>query len=56
VPEKDPSALAAAVIEVLESDDLARRLAEDGKRFVKEEFDWDKLAGRLYEIYERVLA
>jgi glycosyltransferase involved in cell wall biosynthesis len=56
VPEKDPSALAAAVVEVLKNEDLARRLAEDGKRFVKEKFDWDKLAGQLHEIYERVLA
>jgi D-inositol-3-phosphate glycosyltransferase len=56
VPEKDPSALAAAVVEVLENEGLARRLAEDGNRFIKEKFDWDKLAGQLYDIYEQVLA
>jgi glycosyltransferase involved in cell wall biosynthesis len=56
VPEKDPSALATAVVEILTNDELAMRLAEDGNRFIKEKFDWDKLAGQLHDIYEQVLA
>ena len=55
VPEKDPRALAGAVVEVLTDDDLAARLAEDGNRFIMEKFDWDKLGGQLVDIYERVL-
>ncbi|MFH1314551.1 MAG: glycosyltransferase family 4 protein [Candidatus Eisenbacteria bacterium] len=56
VPEKDPAALAAAVVEVLTNDELALRLAEDGNKFIKEKYDWDKLADQLRDIYEQVLA
>jgi colanic acid/amylovoran biosynthesis glycosyltransferase len=39
VPENDAGALAAAMLRVMENDDLARSLAEQGRRVVENKFD-----------------
>lgn len=51
VPEKDPAALAAAVVELLADPERARRLGEAGRARVRDELNWDAVAAvhdRLY--------
>jgi glycosyltransferase involved in cell wall biosynthesis len=51
VPERDPGAIADAVIELLTDPDRARRLGAEARRRVEEELNWDAVAGihdRLY--------
>ncbi len=50
VPPGDPEALAAAVVEVLLSPDLAKRLAEAG-RGRAERYDWARVAGEIRACY-----
>jgi glycosyltransferase involved in cell wall biosynthesis len=42
----DPSAFAAAVIEVLRQDELARSLAESGRAYVESRFGWDRIGAQ----------
>lgn len=44
VPEKDPAALAAAVLRVLEDKTLARHLGGQGLEHVQRFFDWERIA------------
>lgn len=55
VPEKDPHALADALVRVLTDRELAQRLAEAGHRHVQEVFDWTRIIERTEEIYRRIL-
>jgi glycosyltransferase involved in cell wall biosynthesis len=51
VPERDPAAIAAAVVEILTDPERARRLGAAARRRVEEELNWDAVAGihdRLY--------
>jgi len=51
VPEKDPRALADAIVKVLTDPDLARRLGQAGHDFVRRTFDWDAITGQMIEVY-----
>ncbi len=55
VPEKDPSALAAALRRVLEDEALARRLGAQGHRFARDYFDSGRIAARWKELYQELL-
>jgi glycosyltransferase involved in cell wall biosynthesis len=51
VPDRDPAAIAAAVVEILTDPERARRLGAEARRRVEEELNWDAVAGihdRLY--------
>jgi glycosyltransferase involved in cell wall biosynthesis len=54
VPQKDPEALAEAVLRVLQDPALARRLGEQGYVYATEFFDWDRITDRLEAVYRRV--
>jgi glycosyltransferase involved in cell wall biosynthesis len=54
VPQKDPAALAAAILRLLEDPALARRLTEAGLQHARSYFDWDRITRSLLEVYERV--
>jgi glycosyltransferase involved in cell wall biosynthesis len=54
VPEKDPDALAEAVLRLLEDPALARRLGEQGYVYATEFFDWDRITDRLEAVYRCV--
>jgi glycosyltransferase involved in cell wall biosynthesis len=54
VPQKDPEALAEAVLRVLQDPALARRLGEQGYVYATEFFDWDQITDRLEAVYRRV--
>ncbi|HEV2671424.1 MAG TPA: glycosyltransferase family 4 protein [Gemmatimonadales bacterium] len=47
----DPGALAAALDQVLGSPDEARRLGENGRRRLREEFSWDAIVARWDALY-----
>lgn len=49
VPTNDVRGLSEAIISILEDENLARRLAEEGRRNVEEKFTWDKVAERVEE-------
>jgi glycosyltransferase involved in cell wall biosynthesis len=54
VPQKDPEALAEAVLRVLQDPALARRLGEQGYVYATKFFDWDRITDRLEAVYRRV--
>ena len=51
VPQKDPEALADAIVRVLTDDSLAKRLGEEGYRFSQDFFGWDRITDLLVEEY-----
>lgn len=55
VPEKDPAALASAVVRLLLDRELANRLAEGGWRRAREYFDWQRITRQLLDIYRGAL-
>lgn len=56
VPEKDPDALAKAVLRLLEDPVLARRLGEQGCVYATELFDWNRITDQMEALYRRVCA
>ncbi len=55
VPEKDPEALADAIEKLLKDEKLASRLAENGYKYVIENFTSSKIADKMLDIYSEVL-
>jgi glycosyltransferase involved in cell wall biosynthesis len=54
VPQRDPAALAQAIIDVLTDSEFASRLAAGGLRHVNAEYDWKSVIDRLEGVYRRV--
>ncbi|MDX1931845.1 MAG: glycosyltransferase family 4 protein [Capsulimonadales bacterium] len=54
VPEKNPDALADAIVEVLSDPTRAQKLAEQGYAHVSETFDWDRIMDRAELLYPTV--
>ena len=55
VPPKDPSALAAGIIKSLNDMDNARKMAEEGRKFVNENFDVKKMVDDIDTLYDTLL-
>lgn len=55
VPEKDPAALAAAIIRLLREEETRARLGRAARRRVEEELNWPAVAQEFAQIYARVL-
>lgn len=55
VPEKDPAALASAVLRVLGDEVLAHRLGSQGLEHVQEFFDWERIAADTLEAWSGAL-
>lgn len=55
VPPKDPKALAEAIIKLLKNPKLAKQMGENGRRLVKEKYDWKKVAREIEKVYKEVL-
>ncbi len=51
VPEKDPRALADAILEVIFDPGLGAQLGAGGLRHARAYFDWDRITARLVDIY-----
>jgi glycosyltransferase involved in cell wall biosynthesis len=56
VDSRSPESIAGAILRLLKDETLRRQIGAAGRRFVLEEFDWSRLAGRMESFYERVLA
>lgn len=56
VPPGKPGALAGAIISLLKNRDLARRMAEEGFRLVKEKFSIERMVEQTRKIYDRLVA
>jgi glycosyltransferase involved in cell wall biosynthesis len=54
VPEKDPGAIAKAILRLLDDPALARRLGDEGFAFATRYFDWETITDELEFVYERV--
>jgi glycosyltransferase involved in cell wall biosynthesis len=55
-PPGDHDALAAAVVDVLADEALRERRGRAGRELVRERYAWERIAGRLLEIYEDAVA
>jgi glycosyltransferase involved in cell wall biosynthesis len=55
-PQKDPAAIAAALVEVLSDRALAQDLADNGLKHVATVFDWDRIIDHTEALYRTVLA
>jgi len=56
VDERDPVALAAALLELLDDQTLARRLGETGRKMVEERWTWEIAVDRLEEQLVKAVA
>jgi glycosyltransferase involved in cell wall biosynthesis len=54
VPNKDVSALAAALERLIDNEQLRREMAVKARRHVEQNFTWDRHIERLLEIYEQI--
>jgi len=55
VPPDDPSALADALIEILASPELQRRMGEHNRALIETVYNWDRVIDRLEELYRSVI-
>ena len=56
VPEKDPAALSAAILDLLSNPERAREMGERGRRKAEAELTWDVVASRYREGYVSALS
>jgi phosphatidylinositol alpha-mannosyltransferase len=56
VPPRDPSALSDAVVDLLADEGRRRTIGAAARALAVERYSWDRIAGRLVEIYEQVAA
>lgn len=56
VPPRDPEALSAAVLQLLEDRELARRLASAGRRFVSQRYSLESHASAFAALYREAVA
>jgi glycosyltransferase involved in cell wall biosynthesis len=56
VPPRDPAAIAARVCELLADPELRRKMGEQGRTRVEQNYTIEKSAGRVQAIYEELLA
>ncbi|MGC8874220.1 MAG: glycosyltransferase [Chloroflexia bacterium] len=56
VPEKDPEALAAAIVRLLRAPELRAHLGQRARRRVEEELNWPSVARQFVQLYTDALA
>ena len=56
VPPNDSPRLAQAILQLLNGQNAARRLANNGYRLVKEKYSWKQIARKTVKVYQEVLA
>jgi glycosyltransferase involved in cell wall biosynthesis len=54
-PERDADALADAIRRILADADLREEFARVGRRRVEENYSWDRVASKTYELYRQIL-
>jgi glycosyltransferase involved in cell wall biosynthesis len=55
VPPRNADALAAAIKQLLNDEEIQRRMSEAGRKRVEEKFNWEQAATRTLEVYQEVL-
>jgi len=55
VPEKNPQALADAVLRLLDDPALAQRLGQQGRAEAERQFDWERITSETERLYRRAL-
>ena len=55
VPPGEPEPLAAALVDLLEDEPRRRALGERGREIAEERYAWEQIAGRLVNVYHRVI-
>jgi len=56
VGEKDPVQLAAAILQLLASPEMAARMGQANRNKLEQELTWHSIARRFVEVYEQALA
>jgi glycosyltransferase involved in cell wall biosynthesis len=56
VVEYDENQLQDAIFKILSDEELRKRLGAEGRKLVREEFNWDRVVGKIERLYETVLA
>jgi glycosyltransferase involved in cell wall biosynthesis len=51
VPIRDPKAIAAAIMKLLENDDLRVEMGRNARRTVEEDYSWDVVANKALKYY-----
>ncbi|MGE0635527.1 MAG: glycosyltransferase family 4 protein [Bacteroidia bacterium] len=54
IPADDVNAIAAAVTKLLQDENLAQKLGENGKKAVKEKYNWEAESRKLLAFYEKL--
>lgn len=55
IQERNIKELAGAIINIVKNSELAKRLGNEGYRYVKKKFDWDRIINKFCETYKGVL-
>ncbi len=55
VVEKDINQVAEAILKILENPDLAKKMGENGKKLVEQEFSSEKVAKKWMEEYKKII-
>ena len=55
IPPQDPDALAAAIIKILNSDEMQREMGENGRRLVKAKYTWKTIAEMTEKVYNELV-
>lgn len=56
VPERDPTALAAAIVRVVRDEGERRRIADAARAYAERELGWDAIAKKTAAVYEEAVA
>ncbi len=54
IPPEDPAALVKAMVQALRDPESAGRLGEEGRRLVEQEYTVEKMAEKVYRVYQQV--
>ncbi len=55
VPEKNSVAIAAAIKQIVTKPDYGHKLGENGYKFIKENYSWEKIIDSIDRLYQRVI-
>jgi glycosyltransferase involved in cell wall biosynthesis len=56
VPEKNPEAIAGAVLGLLDDPEYAQRLGEQGYIYARDYFDWERIMSQYEDIYQKCMS
>lgn len=55
VPAKDPTALAEAMLALIENETLSKKICSSGRKLVETQYNWQKIAERTLKVYEELI-